>query len=558
MPKGTWSTLVAGLWAAEDETPDALEPATPGTRSDARDPQLTASEPDVADASDEPGTPVLAGTVQLATDHSPVPEFRVWVREIVPLPKVSEPEMSAFEDGRFEFASLPDGRYHICVEARGLAAWQRFDVDVADGRAEPLEVRMTAGATVRGNVIDSATGAPIADALILAEFDIPHQVVAMHGFAPTPMPYGHVRTDANGGFELPNVVPGDTMIRASHPDFAPAWKFLPDLSEGEERDAGLTELGHGAVVHGRVERADGSPWAGAELIASRMATNDPSRKLDYGYALTDANGEYRIERLPPGHYAILNVTEQPNEVPDWTRFKQLELKDEHETRADFLSAVAKPRVSGRLTYPDGSPVRDRMLSLSPGVRGQDYSRWSASPVRADGTFAFLDVKPGPHTIYLSREAGVHITYLGPLEVGPGGEENLELRLPDTHIDGRLVSDLAEPPSGGALLLEELDPVSQLWMFAGKNISSRGTFSFHHVTPGTYRLRSWGFEGLADRASNTFQVRAGSLREIELRLEPEAVLEVLLRDATGRSLDGIRVRVFDRDGLDYGSEFPLRT
>ena len=491
-----------------------------------------------------PGTSILRGQVASMDSSVALDEFRVWVREEVDLPKVSEPAAwtSNGTGGAFELNELAAGSYTVFVEAKGHAAWRSVHTILG---SEPVEVKVVLerGAGIRGFVVDEDSDLPIAGVLVLADFDIPHQVVDMHGFAPNPMPFAHARTDANGAFVLRHLSVGPQTLRISHRDFAPTWVRLSTLGEGALETVGSVQLGRGGSVVGRAERPDGTPFAGAEVIASRIDLDMASSTMSFGYGIVDESGQYRIDGVAPGHYVVMNLTEQPNERPDWTRLHQTWVDSGEEARVDFLSATRAPGLAGQLVDVRGEPVSGWFLTLAAGLRTDGFTDWSVTPSAADGRFEFIGVTPGPNQLYLGRETNSLLMRCATVQAPESGVDTVRIELADTEIRGRLVDRRSGEPLLGGVFLQRWEQTRGTWSFMGRGYWDGGPeFRFVYVPVGRYRILGVGVATMADVASEPFDVRAGTPVELDVPLDPGGSLVFEVSDGFGQPLEGARIRL----------------
>ena len=116
-------------------------------------------------------------------------------------------ESFLFDDGGFRFESLVAGHYELVAQA--TQGRLRHEVDLRAGEGvEDLDLRLVGGVTVRGQVVDLHSGAPISGMIVIAgaeDADVQEFSEKMQqafAFAPK----GH-RTDAQGRFELRDVPP---------------------------------------------------------------------------------------------------------------------------------------------------------------------------------------------------------------------------------------------------------------------------------------------------------------------------------------------------------------
>src|SRR5206468_1395114 len=213
----------------------------------------------------------------------PVPEFSV---ELSPRERESgtgtedprtESARAEFEDpeGRFEVSGLRPQRYRLTVKARGYRPVERLDVEARVLVATPITVRLDAGQSIEGVVLDAESSVPIAGAVV------------------RPAEGEEVSTDAEGRFRLGGL-DGRGDLRVEHPLYVGA-----DV-KGIDPDAAAPleiRMARGGSVEGTVYGRGGAPVQGAEV-----ALEEGGRA-----AVTDSGGRYRLDGLPPGQRLLRKV-----------------------------------------------------------------------------------------------------------------------------------------------------------------------------------------------------------------------------------------------------------
>ena len=81
-----------------------------------------------------------------------------------------EPRTFHAEDGRFVLEDVPEGRWTVEVSAEGFQSGTASGVVVeAGGRAEGVEIALSKGGTIRGQVVEARSGRPLPDATVQGE-----------------------------------------------------------------------------------------------------------------------------------------------------------------------------------------------------------------------------------------------------------------------------------------------------------------------------------------------------------------------------------------------------
>ena len=496
---------------------------------------------------------VLAGHVVDAETGQPIPRFVLWRRPERNLPEVSEAIPLEVEDasGLFRLESVAPDRYALFVEAPGHAIWKLRGALVEDGLETHHEVRLQRGSAVQGHVIDSATGAPVSGARVYAEFDLPYGLMEIAGRYLPRWPAASTLTDANGAYLLEHLSPGQHQLRASHPDHAPAWSatfVLPASGSDAPFEVSHLMLDTGGRLEGRVQHADGTPWAGVEVIASLIAMERPQPVLAYGIAFTDRDGAYSIERLPEGYYVAMHQGDSPGGSTTASNLLQTTVRRDATTELNFVPQQGGSELAGVLTDATDRPLAGYTVYLNPDVLGAAFQNWIATPVKTGGRYRFQNVAPGTYDLFVAEKAD-RMIWIRRLEVAGPGEVQLDLHLPQGSVSGT-VSTTEGPVTSALVILMRWDVEWSCWAFHGTSGTELdGTYAFAGLGPGRYRLSAIGRS--PSRGSTNppaFEVRQeDEQQDIVLEAGGSLVLEV--RDESGDPVAGAVVRLLDAAGLE---------
>lgn len=305
----------------------------------------------------QPSTFVIRGVAVGADTGLPVPDG---IAALVPSDADADPVtrrlpaspassvVSHLDDaGRFEFASVPAGRYTVLVTPGSSAAQYlparfpaansqdgpHFTVP-ASGLTEPIEVRLPRAAAIVGSVVDDR-GRPVADVTVTA---IPRLAGNRRGRAPR---LG-ARSDDTGSFRLFGLPEGEYLLQAQ-PAMPP---------------------GHFTTV------------------------------LPDGTTITTPQNDALVAQYYPGTTSA--STAEPIRVA----------AGEVHGPLDFtLHRVRMLRVSGRLVDPAGQPVARMHVQLQPAGPLMGAGDRQTQTTRADGSFEIQGVPPGEYTLSAMRFGG---------------------------------------------------------------------------------------------------------------------------------------------------------
>lgn len=390
------------------------------------------------------------------------------------------------DDGRFRFDGLAAGEYWLQVGPRREAAPEWTVVSLAPGAVEEVDVVVDAGVTLKGRVLDDATGVGIAGATVGEGWTARRSVVTefdgsfvFEGFS------------TSGYYELAVRAPGYGLsnVRVRQPD-----EPFPEFVE--------VRLYRARSALGRIVDESGAPLANVYVAAVAYQPNfeDPAanQQLDWQSARSAADGTFRIDDLRADLPHALHVRLDgvgastfgfpPNE-------RELE-------RIDFGDVVL-PRgvlVKGRVVDERGVAQPDVVVRLS--GWNSDRARFGSEPTygaslylrqrttRTDdlGRFAFADMVAGDYAALVLRE-GSHDRRNTPFTIEAGVEPApLELVVPS---GGSLTGRVVDRDGHGVVAYVSLDPEGGHESTSGDvQTDGDGRFTASGLTGSSYSLTVW--------------------------------------------------------------------
>lgn len=144
------------------------------------------------------------------------------------------------------------------------------------------------------------------------------------------------------------------------------------------------ELPIASQVSGKVLQADGSPVAKAHVLAIHD-TEVKRWPLDFPDAYTDAEGNYSINGLGPGAYAIqvFSGAYRHISIERDAAFVSVNSGDKLENVDVRMTARPGFTASGIVTEPDGTPVRNQIITLGATTLTDAEGRFSVSGLPGD-------------------------------------------------------------------------------------------------------------------------------------------------------------------------------
>jgi protocatechuate 3,4-dioxygenase beta subunit/5-hydroxyisourate hydrolase-like protein (transthyretin family) len=302
-----------------------------------------------------------------------------------------QPQSFHAEDGSFVLEDVPPGRWTVEVSAEGFQPGTASGVVVEEGRsAEGIDVALSKGGTITGQVVESGSGRPILDATVRAE----RSGGAERRGMPRVLGGGgnEAMTDAEGRYEITGLAPGTWTVTASHPEWSEATVSV------ELEDAPVIadlRLGLGATIAG-VVLAAGRPVAGAE-VALGGAGEAGFRGFGGGESsLTGEDGRFRFERLSPGRYTLSAMLRSQSSAPV-----------EAVVTGDGTQEVTLTLSEGAVIHGAVSGLPDAQLGGVSVIASGPDGYFTSTRSGADGTFELTGVPEG--SITLRASAGDFVT-----------------------------------------------------------------------------------------------------------------------------------------------------
>jgi protocatechuate 3,4-dioxygenase beta subunit len=341
----------------------------------------------------QPGSPfavvlerggIIEGFIRDATGQ-PLPRVRVKafpdLRVAVSAWETDRQSIEAKTDtrGHFRLEGIGPGLYSLSATARGLGSAHKGNV--RPGTTANLIVRP--GGWLAGRVSDPQ-GRPLRGALVRAEME--------------PQFWGGSTvetTDAEGGFELPGLDAGNYTVVARHADFAPG--VASGVAVDAEGRADFTiMLATGAAVTGRLIDSEERPLAGRVATQELAGQPMPRSLVELLRADAGADGRFRIDRVPPGSYALGALA--PGHAG-----RRIEAEVSGREALIDLGDIALEQglaIRGRVRTSSGAPVADAQI-VTGGfdmMRGGTFSETRSEP---DGSFVLAGLIPGPTRVIVT-------------------------------------------------------------------------------------------------------------------------------------------------------------
>lgn len=242
---------------------------------------------------------------------------------------------------------------------------------------------------------------------------------------------------------------------------SPESQLGPEPSEAVDLDKELAKRKRAArgeqpereivALTGTVKDArDGKGIEGATVFLNRRAFNqgvvrEPGRPAEPLYAVTDAKGQYRIEGVPSGRYAVSATAK--NYAP--ATQKNYVIRGDGEQNLVLELQTGGLELSGAITDVGGGPIEGVLVRVD-SMEGPNFAGMNRAPLAAvsdeNGEYVTY-LKEGRYVITTYHPDYVGVFRMTQMEGGPR-RENLEL-IPAASIEGVVLNRADKKPVANA-------------------------------------------------------------------------------------------------------------
>ena len=313
----------------------------------------------------------------------------------------------------------------------------------ADETVEGIDFKLTRGGVITGRIVDADGRPVIEERITLTPVDDKGEPVRGQAFRATN--FFMYSTDDRGIYRLYGlpaarykVSVGDDAARGTlrGAGFYPKTYYgntseaakasIVDLTEGAEvKNIDITVGGRSRTytVTGRIIDADtNQPLPGVDYSFGSLQTNQNQTYLNGTYSPntpTNSKGEFRLEGVSPGRYAIMASNSMFNPTPNQLPKVYSDPLPFEVTDGDIADLEVKAQralsISGVIVT-DGIADKKALAMLSRLVVAgyvepapntiQSFASGTTSPIAADGTFQLDGLRPGKVQINISGFSGV--------------------------------------------------------------------------------------------------------------------------------------------------------
>lgn len=471
----------------------------------------------------------IAGVVVSRSDGNPLARSRIVVRD-VKSPDKFETVITA-EDGKFEFAGVPAGKYSLTGAKHGFisAAYDQHDgysTAIVTGvgiDTENLVLKLSPDAVISGAVLDEA-GDPVRHASVTVYVEDHSEGMKRIRASRSE------QTNDLGDYEITGLMPGTYFLSAvGRPWYAvhpPSDNGAPGSKENSASTAAFDrslDVAYPVTYYADVTDADsatsiairggehlkldvhlnpvpslhlmfhlpGNGMSGFGFPILQTPTFDGVAHVQSSFTRT-AGGAWEVAGIPAGRYNIQfsGSASNPGSQLDGVNLT----KDGEEidpSAAQALSSVkATVQVSGEQTTARGFPIGLRALSRT------RPDRWSG--IDSKGTAELQQISAGKYEVVVGGSAaGYSISQLSAdgaevsghvVTIGAGTSPSLSITLiaGSAEVLGT-VKRAGKPFAGAMVVLVPHDAEGDRDLFRRDQSDLDGTFVLHRVVPGSYSV-----------------------------------------------------------------------
>jgi len=437
------------------------------------------------------------------------------------------------KDGMFQVTVREGNKYQLQANlAPHLPATAVADFSaVADPVAQPIVLQMTKGHTITGQVIDKATGKPLAGAVVRLSqgqrgiFSVPSGVDDDEEGE---------KTGADGSFALDGAPAGVVQVsvyRTAEAEHPVATEKLR-VREGKPNTVKI-ELEKLGCVKGKVLLGDGSP-----VSETQVMMYSPRNPMGQYNAQTDSEGAFTIEDVLPGDYMVMcfsirggdggmrqrqaSVSVKAGETAEVTIGGKPEKRGE--TVSGSVTKAGKPIGPGTIRLAK-LPDSDDMTSLQGAFMSMAGMGDEGQKLDDEGKFTFEEgLAAGRHVFWIQLERDgdeeSEVTAFfgmlsGFVEVKEGARK-LAIKVPDGVLSGKVkLADGSPAVEAQVMLMREGASMIEAQILRKFGTTDEeGAYRIEGLEPGKYKLNVYHESG-AMQQGNVELGEGAQTKDIEI-------------------------------------------
>ena len=357
--------------------------------------------------------------------------------------------------GNYSIFGVPPGSYSVQAAYSGWET-QVMAVYVSGGQTALVNFALSNEIGSIAGFVEDESSHPISSTTIQALYN--NNVVAS------------ARTDSNGLYTLPDLSPGEYVVRATADGFQIAFQTAT-VTSGNVTTADFTLLSDPGSISGAVTDA----FSGALLPGITVTASQGGTVIEQVF--TDSGGLYVLTNLAPGEYAIMAVAPEPS-------IYQIALLTVHvqagETTVQNISLLRNPgSIYGRVT----DAVSHFCL---PGMQVSviaDSTTIAFKTTDSSGSYFFYGISPGLYTVSV---AGSGIYQSAAQQAFVQSNQALEVDFALQHKPGSLTGVVTSAATG--------EPISMASVMVSRNgvviatafSDGQGIYTIYNLPEGRYK------------------------------------------------------------------------
>ncbi|MHC4840086.1 MAG: carboxypeptidase regulatory-like domain-containing protein [Planctomycetota bacterium] len=377
------------------------------------------------------------------------------------------------EDGAIHLTGLSSMSITIKLSKPGFVPRTvKLTADVSEKvkNAPPVTIDLELGSPLAG--LCTQGGKPLPGAVGVEVWDSSGLVVT-------------IETDSSGKYNTDNLPPGTYFVRI--PEYHAAGKKIAvPVDGGATCNIELSAVSH---LRGKVFKSNGQPHANQGIYVYSVP--------DGHYLATvilDPEGNYEIRNLWVHEFSF-NILKSPGDSSSQFAIR-VNVTESGWVTHNIQLPQATGVVEGKVTYPDGSPVRKARVSITNLDAGYDRALLAAYVVTDDeGKYRAERLENGARMIArvggYQDEAATGTGFSDVFVVASGGSavtSDIIVATKGVRIRGS-VERSDSGPLGGHFLLTLVDSEGRLaGLFFGGGSAQKITFWVYDVVPGTYTMK----------------------------------------------------------------------
>lgn len=439
-------------------------------------------------------------------------------------------------DGNYRFSGVASGRWLVVPFApasvvvntslNSFGSKGKMIVLAAGESVDGINFTLVGGGVITGTVKDSDSRPLIEERLYLIPAD---SLAPGVNTATTPDATRPFQTDDRGVYRIFGLAPGRYKIAVGQPEkggFVMATRrayqqtFYPDtINPAKATLVEVTEGGeesHIDIIVSRTLKAfsatgqmvdgeTGKPVVGKRWSLARVTENGNTNFYPPNYP-SNNNGEFKIEGLLPGRYAVFVQPDQ--DAPANSEPVQFEISDK-DIAGLVIKTLPGATLSGKVVI-EGiqdkaffTKLTQMRLNAYVYAAASGFPSWHSAPINSDGSFQIRGLQPGTASINTVSSADAslvkNLLILHTEKFGIEQTRGIEVKANELIegltvmvaygtgiVRGEVKFDKALLPSGSRLMVK-VTRTDKLNPLTGTEVDARGRFQIERLPPGSYWL-----------------------------------------------------------------------